>query len=69
MFANEIPGVRQDRDQVWSRRGALTRRDLLGQMATGLGAAALGTLLANDGEAADGSAALGGFPRAYPKIV
>src|SRR5262245_48298513 len=48
----------------------VTRRDLLGHMATGLSAAALGTLLANDCSAADGSAALGGlasFPNLKPR--
>ena len=51
--------------------GALvTRRDLLGHMATGLSAAALGSLLAHDSRAADGSAALGGlavFPNFAPR--
>jgi Protein of unknown function (DUF1501) len=49
---------------------ALSRRDWFGQMATGIGAAALGSLLAGDGLAADDARANGGqagLPHFAPK--
>src|SRR5688572_18153760 len=47
---------------------SLSRRDWLGQMATGIGAAALGTLLAGEGGAAESTSASGG-PSGLPHLA
>src|SRR4030095_9025367 len=47
----------------------LTRRDLLGHMATGIGAAALASLLRQDGLAAEGNSSLPHFPPKAKRVI